>query len=77
MNTTKQPDRVRLSVRGESQGLVPDVVGMPLMDAVYLMENCGLRVQAVGRGAVQRQSVAAGTTPIRGSVVTLEMTVKD
>ena len=77
VNTTKQPDKVRLSVRGESQGLVPDVVGMPLMDAVYLMENCGLRVHAVGRGAVQRQSVAAGTTPVRGSVVTLEMTVKD
>ena len=77
VNTTKQPDKVRLSVRGESQGLVPDVVGMPLMDAVYLMENCGLRVRAVGRGAVQRQSVAAGTTPIRGGVVTLEMTVKD
>ncbi len=39
----------------------PNVVGMGLKDAVYLLENMGLKVSATGRGRVVNQSIAAGT----------------
>ncbi len=41
--------------------VTPDVVGMGLKDAVYLLENMGLKVTATGRGRVMNQSLAAGT----------------
>lgn len=40
---------------------IPDVAGMGLKDAVYLLENTGLKVTATGRGKVVNQSPAAGT----------------
>lgn len=47
----------------ESQGLknlVPNVVGMGLMDAVYILENRGLKVVVEGRGMVKSQSILPG-----------------
>ncbi len=41
--------------------VTPNVIGMGLKDAVYLLENMGLKVTATGRGRVMNQSVAAGT----------------
>lgn len=42
--------------------VTPNVVGMGLKDAVYLLENKGLKVTVTGRGRVMNQSLAAGTT---------------
>lgn len=41
---------------------VPNVLGMGLRDAIYLLESAGLKVDAIGAGKVRRQSVKAGTT---------------
>jgi cell division protein FtsI (penicillin-binding protein 3) len=43
---------------------MPDLTGMGLRDALYLLENMGLTVKPSGKGKVRRQSVAPGT-PIR------------
>ena len=51
--------------------IIPSVIGMGLKDAVYLMENKGLRVMATGRGRVSNQSLLAGTTFKKGQTVTL------
>ncbi|WP_372917501.1 penicillin-binding protein [Salegentibacter sp.] len=40
--------------------IMPDVVGMPAMDAVSLLENLGLEVKFRGKGKVKSQSVSAG-----------------
>lgn len=40
---------------------VPDVRGMGLKDALYLLERCGLRVTFSGKGAVVKQSPEAGS----------------
>lgn len=40
---------------------VPDVRGMELMDALYLLENLGLEVKVSGKGKVSRQSIKPGT----------------
>lgn len=58
----------------ESNGLIPDVTGMGLRDALYLLENKGLRVRVLGKGTVRRQSLQPGTRLIKNNVITLELT---
>lgn len=41
-------------------GKVPDVRGMGLKDALYLLENCGLQVKIQGSGKVVHQSLSPG-----------------
>ena len=55
------------------QQVMPDVKGMGLKDALYLLENMGLRVQVKGRGKVIGQSVATGTRLGKGISVILEL----
>ncbi len=40
--------------------LMPNVVGMPAMDALSLLENLGLSVRINGKGKVKNQSIPAG-----------------
>ncbi|MEM6686085.1 MAG: penicillin-binding protein [Bacteroidota bacterium] len=40
--------------------IIPNVVGMPAMDAIPLLENLGLRVEVKGSGKVTKQSLEAG-----------------
>lgn len=51
--------------------VMPDVQGMNLKDAVYLLENMDLKVSVNGRGKVVMQSIAAGTLLNKNSRVTL------
>ena len=45
---------------------MPDVRGMGLKDALFLLERCGLSVRFSGQGAVATQSIAPGTA-IKGN----------
>jgi cell division protein FtsI (penicillin-binding protein 3) len=53
--------------------LVPDVRGMTLRDAFYLLENSGYRVRYRGKGKVLRQSPEHGARYFEGQIVSLEM----
>ncbi len=55
------------------EGLVPDVYGMTLRDAIYLLENRGMRVRFEGKGRVKSQSIKAGKKAIDGSVIELKL----
>jgi cell division protein FtsI (penicillin-binding protein 3) len=55
-------------------GRMPDVRGLTLRDALFLLENRGLKVQASGTGRVREQSVAPGDFAKRGLVVGLLLT---
>src|SRR5690606_9716294 len=44
----------------QSGNVMPDVVGLPAMDAVAILENLGLKVQTAGTGKVTRQSIKNG-----------------
>lgn len=48
------------SVGGNAEGTVPDVVGMGLSDALYLLELHGLSVTHSGHGTIASQSLKAG-----------------
>lgn len=58
---------VNLSKENTSEHIVPNVQGMGARDAVYLLENRGLKVKLVGRGKVKSQSCAAGKTAVKGT----------
>lgn len=52
---------------------MPDVCGMGLKDALFLLESRGLRVRFTGAGTVTRQSIPAGESVRAGTVVYIEM----
>ncbi len=52
---------------------IPDVRGMTLRDALYLLENMGLKVKVSGRGRVSQQSVLPGTKFSQGNEIKLEL----
>lgn len=50
---------------------VPDTRNMTLRDALYLLENEGLKVKVRGHGKVVAQDVAPGTPVIKNQIITL------
>lgn len=57
-----EPDSLKLLKRPVEEKLVPSVIGMGLRDALFLLENKGLKVQfSGGYGKVVTQSIMPGT----------------
>ena len=75
VNTSRNDGKILMTARPTVTGHVPNVVGFPLSDAIYLLENAGLTVHFRGRGSVKSQSIAPGTTVHKGAVIVLEMSV--
>jgi cell division protein FtsI (penicillin-binding protein 3) len=55
------------------EGSVPDVSGMGLKDALYVLGNSGLKSLVRGSGRVVRQSLLAGTRVTKGEPIILEL----
>lgn len=64
-------DTVELQPRRISETLMPSVIGMGLRDALFLLENKGLKVKVAGAGRVVKQSLKA-STKLKGQTVYLE-----
>ena len=64
---------VALVVNPVRAGRVPQVRGLTLRDALFLLENRGLHVRALGSGRVREQSLAVGGPIKRGDVITLNL----
>ena len=62
-----------LSPRSIEANRVPDVRGMGLRDALYLLENAGMNVKTLGMGTVRRQSISPGSELISNQAITLEL----
>ncbi len=65
-------DTLNLQNRNISDDVVPVVTGMGLRDALYILENRGLKVVVSGSGKVRNQSILAGTK-IRGQTIRLTL----
>ncbi|MDA9584147.1 penicillin-binding transpeptidase domain-containing protein [Flavobacteriaceae bacterium] len=52
---------------------IPNVIGMPAMDAVSLLENVGLNVKIKGIGKVKKQSIKKGTLIKKGVTIILNL----
>src|SRR6266487_5106892 len=62
-------------MRGTSvpQKNMPNVKGMGLKDALYLLENMGVKVVSKGKGKIINQSVPAGTPLTKGWTIYVEL----
>jgi cell division protein FtsI (penicillin-binding protein 3) len=60
----------------QSEGVMPNVVGMGLRDALYMLENSGVRVRYSGKGKVVKQSPQPGVRVSRGATVALQLRQK-
>ncbi|RZK42893.1 MAG: PASTA domain-containing protein [Pedobacter sp.] len=54
-------------------GVMPNVNGMGLRDAMYLLGNAGLKAKVKGSGKVMLQSIEAGTPIRKGVLVNIEL----
>lgn len=68
-------DSVKVVLEPEkiSKGVMPDVCGMGLKDAMFILESQGMNVLVKGRGTVIRQSVPAGTAIRHRMPVVIEL----
>ena len=55
------------------EGVVPNVKGMGLVDAIYAMENAGFKTTVKGKGRVINQSLVAGQKLKPGTRVLIEL----
>ena len=53
--------------------LIPNVTGMTMRDALFLLENKGLKVKVVGNGRVIGQSIRPGARLNKGQEITIEL----
>lgn len=53
--------------------VMPNVKGLPMMDAVALLENMGLTVEVKGNGKVKKQSVEQGQKVNKDKKIVLEL----
>lgn len=60
-STKKDVNAIFWRAQNEKYNRIPDVRGMMLRDALYLLENRGLEVEVVGRGRVFKQSILPGS----------------
>jgi cell division protein FtsI (penicillin-binding protein 3) len=66
-------DQVEMGRRNIVENLVPNVKGMSAQDAVYILENAGLKVRLRGSGMIKSQSIIPGANIYRGQEIILEL----
>ena len=75
--TYAKEDRIELKTRNIEDDIVknkmPNLVGMPIQDVLFLLENYGLDVIFSGRGAVKSQSITKGSRIQKGQKIFLEL----
>ncbi len=69
-------DMIILNSTYISKGTMPDVCGMGLKDALFLLEQQGLNVLVNGKGTVVKQSIAPGFLIKKGMPVVIELQLK-
>ena len=71
--TTSQDSLIGIGNRSIDSRYVPNVKGMGLRDALFLLENAGMRVTAIGVGAVRKQSIEPGAPIVKGKHIIIEL----
>jgi len=73
VSVLKDVNSIKYESRNEVDGFVPNVTGMGLRDAIYILENAGLKTKISGSGKVTAQSIAAGTKIYKGTLMSLTL----
>lgn len=69
----QQDSSLIVKQREVNEGIVPNVKGMNARDAIYLLEQQGLRVSFIGAGKVINQSILPDTKITKGAGILLTM----
>lgn len=64
---------VEITEREVIESLVPRVIGMGAMDALFILENAGLKVNMIGSGVVRQQSILPGTRATDGREIIIRL----
>lgn len=75
--TRKKDSLIDLANRYIEPHIMPNVVGMGIKDAVFILEKLGLNVEINGRGSIRQQSIQAGKRISPGDKVTLTMSYNE
>ena len=62
-----------VSSRPVNKKTIPNVKGMGLKDALYLLENMDVRVSAKGKGKVVAQSISPGTVVVKNEPMLIDL----
>jgi cell division protein FtsI (penicillin-binding protein 3) len=62
-----------VNARPLNKKTIPNVKGLGLKDALFLLENMNLKVIAKGRGKVVAQSIAPGTIGVRNQPILIDL----
>lgn len=73
VSTIQTDEDIEFKQKSVIKNLVPDVKGMCIKDALFLLENVGLKVSVKGKGMVKNQSITPGSKAERGQKILLEM----
>lgn len=73
VRTKVENNSIKWKPNHRQSDLVPNVQGMTLRDALYLLENKGLKVSITGTGRVQKQSVRPGMRINKGTTIIIEL----
>lgn len=66
---------IKLQPNATSDLSVPNLIGLNFDDALYLLENMGLKIKYSGMGKVYEQSLEPGTKVSKGHSITIKMKV--
>ncbi len=69
----RENNQPTVSAKNEEQKQVPDVKGMGLEDALFLLESRDIRVATKGTGKVKQQSISPGTMVSKNQKLTLDL----
>lgn len=61
------------AIAQQKDNKIPNLLGLPAMDAISILENLGLKVKIMGSGLVKKQSLPVGEKVQKGSQIVLEL----
>ncbi len=71
--TFREDDGIRFAPRAIHANTVPNVVGMNVRDAVYILEQLGLKASIDGHGKIRNQSISPGNRINSGQEIILTL----
>nr|WP_320117250.1 penicillin-binding protein [uncultured Marinifilum sp.] len=71
--TSRKDSVIEYKYRRVKNALVPNVKGMGVQDALYILENAGLKVRVRGVGSVAKQSLYPGSYYKRGDRIIIDL----
>lgn len=73
VSADRKSNAIEWQPRKASADAIPDVKGMTLRDAIYILENKGLKVEYTGKGRVSSQSQPAGSKVLKGTQISIKL----